>query len=186
MPAIPRSRAVQSWTGGDAEHEAAFSPPDAPRMLPLSQSSTAGAWRGGQHGRPVGGVFAPAADVAGSPSWCRVGLIAVREQCPRIRSVACSSCESSPVVGAGTWRCPQCSYANLAEPSVGHASAQSLCGVRVFHRLRVSAGIFATQPEYVSGRSIAGLVVFVVPLVIALVVSFAYVRRVSGGANDDA
>ena len=45
----------------------------------------------------------------------------------------------------------------------------------------VSAGIFASYPEYASGRSFAGLVMFVVPLVIALAASFAYVRRVGGG-----
>jgi uncharacterized membrane protein len=47
----------------------------------------------------------------------------------------------------------------------------------------VSAGIFATHPEYTSGRSFAGLVVFVVPLVIALAASFAYVRRIGGGGE---
>jgi uncharacterized membrane protein len=50
----------------------------------------------------------------------------------------------------------------------------------------LSVGIFATHPEYASGRSFAGLVVFVVPLVIALAASFAYVRRASGGPNDAA
>ena len=61
--------------------------------------------------------------------------------------------------------------------------ANRFAGCAFFTASVVSAGIFATQPEYVSGRSIAGLVVFVVPLVIALVVSFAYVRRVSGGGE---
>ena len=50
----------------------------------------------------------------------------------------------------------------------------------------VTAGIFTIRPEYASGRSLAGLVAFVVPLVIALAASFAYVRRTSGGQNDDA
>jgi uncharacterized membrane protein len=50
----------------------------------------------------------------------------------------------------------------------------------------LSAAIFATRPEYASGRSFAGLVVFVVPLVIALAASFAYVRRVSGQPKDAA
>jgi uncharacterized membrane protein len=50
----------------------------------------------------------------------------------------------------------------------------------------LSAGIFATHPEYAQGRSFAGLVVFVVPLVIALAASFAYVRRVSDEPKDAA
>ena len=61
--------------------------------------------------------------------------------------------------------------------------ANRFAGCAFFTASGVSAGIFATQPEYVSGRSLAGLVVFVVPLVIALVASFAYVRRVSGGGG---
>jgi uncharacterized membrane protein len=43
-----------------------------------------------------------------------------------------------------------------------------------------SAGIYALHPEYASGRSFAGLVVLVVPLVVALAASFGYVRRVDG------
>lgn len=48
-----------------------------------------------------------------------------------------------------------------------------------------SAAVFALHPEYASGRSLVGLVTFLVPLVIAVAASFAYVRRVSSGANDD-
>lgn len=46
-----------------------------------------------------------------------------------------------------------------------------------------SAGIFAVAPEYASGRSALGLVVFVVPLVIAVVASLAYLRRVAGSGQ---
>jgi uncharacterized membrane protein len=50
----------------------------------------------------------------------------------------------------------------------------------------VSAGIFAVHSEYASGRSLTGLVVFVVPLVLAVAASFAYVRRLSDEQHDDA
>ena len=63
--------------------------------------------------------------------------------------------------------------------------ANRFAGCAFFVASGVSAGIFATHSEYASGRSFAGLVVFVVPLVIALAASFAYVRRVGGGRNDD-
>jgi uncharacterized membrane protein len=58
--------------------------------------------------------------------------------------------------------------------------ANRFAGCAFFIASGVSAGIFATYPEYASGRSFAGLLVFVVPLVIALAASFAYVRRVGG------
>lgn len=64
--------------------------------------------------------------------------------------------------------------------------ANRLAGCAFLIASALSAGIFATHPEYASGRSLAGLVVFVVPLVIALAASFAYVRRLSGGPNDTA
>jgi hypothetical protein len=64
---------------------------------------------------------------------------------------------------------------------------RACCRLTARSILRPSGG--AAHPEYASGRSFAGLVglvVFVVPLVIALAASFAYVRRVSGGPNDAA
>jgi uncharacterized membrane protein len=64
--------------------------------------------------------------------------------------------------------------------------ANRFAGCVFFIASGVSAGIFAIHPEYASGRSFTGLVVFVVPLVLAVAASFAYVRRVSGGPNDDA
>ena len=59
--------------------------------------------------------------------------------------------------------------------------ANRFAGCAFFIASGVSAGIYATHPEYASGRSLAGLVVFVVPLVFALAASVAYVRRVGGG-----
>ena len=61
--------------------------------------------------------------------------------------------------------------------------ANRFAGCAFFIASGVSVGIFATHPEYASGRSFAGLIVLVVPLVIALAASFAYVRRVSGGSE---
>ena len=61
--------------------------------------------------------------------------------------------------------------------------ANRFAGCAFFIASGVSAGIFATYPEYASGRSFAGLVVFVVPLAIAFAASFAYVRRASGGGG---
>jgi hypothetical protein len=61
---------------------------------------------------------------------------------------------------------------------------RACCRLTARSILRPTGG--AAHPEYASGRSFAGLVVFVVPLVIALAASFAYVRRVSGGPNDAA
>jgi uncharacterized membrane protein len=58
--------------------------------------------------------------------------------------------------------------------------ANRFAGCAFFIASGVSVGIFTMHPEYASGRSFAGLVVFIVPLVIALVASFAYVRKVSG------
>ncbi len=64
--------------------------------------------------------------------------------------------------------------------------ANRFAGSVFFIASGVSAGVFAIHPEYASGRSFTGLVVFVVPLVIAVAASFAYVRRVDGGPSDDA
>ena len=50
-------------------------------------------------------------------------------------------------------------------------------GCAFFIASGASAAVFLALPEYASGRSIAGLAVFLVPLVIAVVASFAYLRR---------
>lgn len=63
--------------------------------------------------------------------------------------------------------------------------ANRFAGGAFFIASGASAAIFATHPEYASGRSFIGLVVFVVPLVIAVAASFAYVRRVGSRGDDD-
>ena len=61
--------------------------------------------------------------------------------------------------------------------------ANRFAGCALFIAAGASAAIFAAHPEYGSGRSFVGLLVFVVPLFIALAASFAYVRRVGGGSE---
>ena len=61
--------------------------------------------------------------------------------------------------------------------------ANRFAGCALFIASVTSAAVFAVHPEYASGRSLIGLVAFLVPLVAALVASFAYVRRVSGGGK---
>ena len=61
--------------------------------------------------------------------------------------------------------------------------ANRFAGFACFIGSGVSALIFLAHPEYASARSPAGVVVFLVPLVIALVASSAYVRRVGGGSE---
>lgn len=56
--------------------------------------------------------------------------------------------------------------------------ANRFAGWAMFVASAASAAIFAMRPEYASGRSAVGLVVFLVPLLFALAVSYAYVRRV--------
>jgi uncharacterized membrane protein len=56
-------------------------------------------------------------------------------------------------------------------------------GCALFIASVTSAAVFAVHPEFASGRSAVGLVVFLVPLVAALVASFAYLRRVGGGGK---
>jgi uncharacterized membrane protein len=59
--------------------------------------------------------------------------------------------------------------------------ANRFAGCALFIASGTSAAAFAVHPEYALGLSPMGLVVFLVPLIAALVASFAYVRRVSGG-----
>ena len=63
--------------------------------------------------------------------------------------------------------------------------ANRFAGFALFTAAGASATVFLVHPEYASGRSLAGLAVLVVPLITALVASFAYVRRVGKGAKDD-
>ena len=63
--------------------------------------------------------------------------------------------------------------------------ANRFAGWALFIASVTSAIVFAVHPEYASGRSIVGLVVFLVPLVAALVASFAYLGVIGSGAVDD-
>jgi uncharacterized membrane protein len=47
----------------------------------------------------------------------------------------------------------------------------------------VSTAVFIAEPEYASGRSAAGLVIFVAPLAIAVAACFVYLRRIGGGGQ---
>jgi uncharacterized membrane protein len=55
--------------------------------------------------------------------------------------------------------------------------ANRFAGCALFIASGISAGIFVTQPEYASGRSFTGLLVFLVPLGAAVAASIHYVRR---------
>ncbi len=61
--------------------------------------------------------------------------------------------------------------------------ANRFAGCALFIASGTSAVVFAVHPEYASGRSAIGLVVFLVPLIAALVASLAYVQRVGGGGE---
>jgi uncharacterized membrane protein len=58
--------------------------------------------------------------------------------------------------------------------------ANRFAGRALFIASGTSAAVFAIHPEYASGRSLVGLVVFLAPLGAAVVASFEYVRRVGG------
>jgi uncharacterized membrane protein len=59
-------------------------------------------------------------------------------------------------------------------------SANRFAGWALFIASGASAAAFIAAPEYASGRSIAGLGIFLVPLAIAMFASFMYVRRLGG------
>lgn len=61
--------------------------------------------------------------------------------------------------------------------------ANRFAGCALFLASGASAAIFTLLPEYASGRSFVGLVVYLVPLVAALGASLVYVRRVGGGVE---
>lgn len=73
----------------------------------------------------------------------------------------------------------------LADPELWFR-VNRFAGCALFIASGVSATIFLLRPNLAAGSSLTGLAVFVVPLVIALAASFAYVQRAGGGANDDA
>ena len=70
----------------------------------------------------------------------------------------------------------------LSSPEVWFR-ANRFAGCALFIAAGISAGVLAAYPEYSSG--LAGLAVFLVPVVMALSASFAYVRRIGSDANDD-
>ncbi len=57
--------------------------------------------------------------------------------------------------------------------------ANRFAGLALFTASAISAAIFLSNPDYASGRSLIGLLVFVIPLLIAIVASVAYVQRAS-------
>jgi uncharacterized membrane protein len=63
--------------------------------------------------------------------------------------------------------------------------ANRFAGCALFLASAVSAAVLVFLPEYASGRSLVGLVVYLVPLGAALGASFAYIRRVGRNASDD-
>ena len=58
--------------------------------------------------------------------------------------------------------------------------ANRFAGCALFAACAISAVIFAIHPDYASGRSLAGMAVFLVPLAAACIASFRYVRRIGG------
>jgi uncharacterized membrane protein len=56
--------------------------------------------------------------------------------------------------------------------------ANRFAGCALFIASGTSVAVFAIHPEYASGRSLEGLVVFLAPLGAAVVASFEFVRRV--------
>jgi uncharacterized membrane protein len=64
----------------------------------------------------------------------------------------------------------------LADPDLWYR-ANRFAGCAFFIASAVSVAIFLSRPELASGRSLAGLAVFAVPLVVAMIASVAYVRR---------
>ena len=62
--------------------------------------------------------------------------------------------------------------------------ANRFAGCALFIAAAVSAAILLSRPEYASGRSLVAMAVLVVPLVIAVGASFAYIRRAGGQSKD--
>jgi hypothetical protein len=65
----------------------------------------------------------------------------------------------------------------LANPELW-LRANRFAGVALFIAALTSAAIFLAMPEYASGRSLAGLLIFVTPLIAAVALSFAYLQRI--------
>ena len=61
--------------------------------------------------------------------------------------------------------------------------ANRFAGCALFIAAGASAAVYSVEPEYASGRSFQGLIIFIVPLVIAVAASFAYLRQAGGGGQ---
>jgi uncharacterized membrane protein len=61
--------------------------------------------------------------------------------------------------------------------------ANRFAGWALFIAAVASAAVFLVAPEYASGRSLEGLFIFVTPLIFAVALSFAYVRRIGAGGK---
>jgi uncharacterized membrane protein len=61
--------------------------------------------------------------------------------------------------------------------------ANRFAGCALFVAAGTSGAVLVSYPQYSSG--LAGLAVFVAPVLIALAASFAYVRRIENKANDE-
>ena len=62
--------------------------------------------------------------------------------------------------------------------------ANRFAGCALFIAAAASAAILLFKPEYASGRSLVGVAVLVVPLIIAVLASLVYVQRAGSGAKD--
>jgi uncharacterized membrane protein len=63
--------------------------------------------------------------------------------------------------------------------------ANRFAGCALFVSSAITAAIFAFRPEYASGRELPGLAALLVPLVMAVVASFSYVRAIGVKQHDD-
>jgi hypothetical protein len=70
----------------------------------------------------------------------------------------------------------------LADPALW-LRANRFAGLALFIAAAASAAIVLAVPEYASGRSLTGLFIFVTPLILAVALSFAYLRRIGAGAK---
>ena len=70
----------------------------------------------------------------------------------------------------------------LASPELWFR-ANRFAGLALFIAAVASAAVFLAMPEYASGRSLVGLFILVTPLIAAVALSFAYVRRIGAGAK---
>jgi hypothetical protein len=66
----------------------------------------------------------------------------------------------------------------LADPGLWYR-ANRFAGFALFIASAISAAVFLSHPDYASGRSLIGLAVLVIPLLVAILASVAYVQRAS-------